>query len=538
MSNVDVLSLRLGNDQYANLIGARLIDFFNGHAPWQRRLWDVGTCMLLDEVVEAVEWRAKGVLSASALSWLARDAERIIGRDPAAGDRVVKMQLRKALQARLSPGTRHVRLLQALSALIQGGYLERWRNLLNGRPSPERFARAMAAHLLDRGYSMPFLHRWSRQLFKEKVSLAELMERSIELSSRDFESFEVMLPFVSVPGAKTSLTEKNPAWRSASEVRTWLKDHAGDPKGVRQAGGFLYTFEARDHVAAAYLGAQNIDRILARSTLVSQHSSKPEPEGRIWVKGVDRAIRSPRETRNAFLKSLVSESHLYELTHSTDLDDALELLATMNTGSPGPAIASGWAAIESLFVAPTDPDDSEEGRGAVAADRVAVLVAASWPRSDLTTLSHQHRPEVPDLTSRALALASSNRERSRIVGEALLAGRGLNLRDASDQAAAARMAQLMSEPRKTLSDVEAHVASAMRRLYRQRNIVMHGGSTETLTLESTLRTCAPLVGASLDRIAHARLTDDVGALHLATKARLGIDLLSSDNPIHIVDLLE
>lgn len=347
-----------------------------------------------------------------------------------------------------------------------------------------------------------------------------------------------MLPFVSVPGAKTSLTDEDPAWRPATVVRTWLKTNAGDPRGVRQSGGFLYVFEARDHVAAAYRGAQNVDRILARSTLAGPHSYRPEAEGRIWVKGHERPIRSPRETRNALVKSLVSESRLYDLSRSTDLDDALELLATMNNGSPGPAIASGWAAIESLLVSPTDPEDSSEGRGAVAADRVAALVAASWPRGDLTTLSYRHKPEEEDFVSLALRSDLSNRERSRVIGDALSADRPLRLKDSSDQAAAERMAKLMKDPRSTLGDVEAHVRSAMRRLYRQRNIVMHGGSTETVTLEATLRTCAPLVGAGLDRIAHARLADGVGALQLATKARMGFDLLRSETPVHVVDLLE
>lgn len=169
MGQVDVLGWKLGEDQYATLIGARMIDFFNDLAPWQRRLWDVGTCMLLDEVVEAVDWRAKSVLSASALSWLANDTQRIVGRDPAAGDRVIKTQLRDALRATLTPGTRHVRLLNELSSLIQAGYLDRWQVQLSRSPSPERFARAISAHLLDHGYSMPFLHRWGENAYEGEV---------------------------------------------------------------------------------------------------------------------------------------------------------------------------------------------------------------------------------------------------------------------------------------------------------------------------------------------------------------------------------
>ena len=157
--------------------------------------------------------------------------------------------------------------------------------------------------------------------------------------------------------------------------------------------------------------------------------------------------------------------------------------------------------------------------------------ANSWSESNSASL-HQTQG------ASQLQGAASNRERSRVIGEALASGRTLSLRDPSDKAAASRMTKLMAAPRPTLRDVEAHVATAMRRLYRQRNIVMHGGSTGTLTLESTLRTCAPLVGAALDRITHARLTDGVDALQLATRAQLGMNRLGSDVPVHVVDLLE
>lgn len=538
MSNHTESEPRLGDDGYATLVGARLIDFFNETAPWQRRLWDVGTCMLLDEVVEAVGWRSKGVLSAGALTWLVRDAERIIGRDPAAGDRVVKTHLREALRGELAPGTRSLRSLTALSSVIQDGYLDRWADLLATSPSPERLARAMAAHLLDRGYSMPFLHRWARDRMREKASLSEVMRSAISLSATPRQTFEVLLPFTSVPGAGTHLTDPETSWRNASDVQQWLAEHAGAPAGVRQSGGFLYTFTEQDAVAAAYRGARRVDRILARSTLATAHARRPEPEGRIWVRGQSRPIRLPHASRSGLVKSLVVESRLYDVQQTTDLDDALELLAAMNTGAPGPAIASGWAAIESLLVSPTDPQDSVEGRGAVAADRVALLVAGSWPRGDLTTLSYRHAPAHPDYVSAQLSGETGNRERARIIGDALAVGRSLELRDPSDKAASARMAKLMKAPRPTLADVEAHVGTAMRRLYRQRNIVMHGGSTNTLTLEATLRTCSSLVGAALDRITHARLTDGIDALALVTRAHIGMSRLRSDKPIHVVDLLE
>jgi len=497
--------------------------------------------MLLDETIEAVGWRDRRVLSASAMSSLAKDLQRIVGQDPAAGDGVMKSHLRAALQGTLLPGSRHVRSLRELSALIQEGYLRRWATRLDleqRRPSPERLARAVSSHLLDRGYSMPYLHRWARSLLREKRTLGEVMESAISLAEATVKQYEVVLPFLAVPKVNMHLRDTNPAWRNASQIREWLREYVGDPKGVRQAGGFTYTFYARDAVAAAYLGARNVERIISRSTLANRTARHPEPEGRIWVKGYDRPILIPQKTGNALVRSLATESLLFDLQQNTGLDDALELLAAMNASTPGPAIASGWAAIESLLVSATDPDDSKQGRGLVAGDRVATLVACSWPRADLTTLSYRHRPPAPDKLSVSLSAAPSNRERSRLIASALVAGKALALKEPNDYAAEARMLKLMKAPFETLKDVKGHVATAMRRLYRQRNIVMHGGTTGTLTLEATLRTCAPLVGAALDRITHAQLTANVDPLQLSSKAEVGFRLLKGAKPPHVVDLLE
>jgi hypothetical protein len=80
--------------------------------------------------------------------------------------------------------------------------------------------------------------------------------------------------------------------------------------------------------------------------------------------------------------------------------------------------------------------------------------------------------------------------------------------------------------------------SGMRRLYRQRNIVLHGGSPQAVALDPTLRTAAPLVGAGLDRIAHAYLADRVLPLTLAAKAELRLALVGAQDAPPVTDLLE
>ena len=195
-------------------------------------------------------------------------------------------------------------------------------------------------------------------------------------------------------------------------------------------------------------------------------------------------------------------------------------------------------AIEALLTAPSDAEDGREGRGAVAADRMAILVTASWPRGELTTLSYRHSPGTPDRLSIELDQVSINSERARWVATALESGRSLNLSSPSDRAAASRMQALVVQPKRTLGDVNHHMRTAFRRLYRQRNILMHGGTTGSIALPTALRAAAPLIGAGLDRLTHAALSDDVGALQLAARAQLNIDLLGGADARHLVDLLE
>jgi|SRR5579871_294690 len=78
---------------------------------------------------------------------------------------------------------------------------------------------------------------------------------------------------------------------------------------------------------------------------------------------------------------------------------------------------------------------------------------------------------------------------------------------------------------------------AFLRLYRQRNLVLHGGKTDGVALRASLRTAAPLVGAGMDRIAHAWYVDGLSPLELAARARISLDTVGSADSRKCVDLL-
>ncbi len=185
--------------------------------------------------------------------------------------------------------------------------------------------------------------------------------------------------------------------------------------------------------------------------------------------------------------------------------------------------------MEALLSGPADPD-------VVAAERMAALVACAFVRSELTYLSYQLQKTAGALAT-ALAACATNRNRSFTVAEAITNGQAITLTEDSDLAALERMRRVLAAQSVALHDVQNHVACSFRRLYRVRNLVLHGGLTDALGLPSLPRTSAPLVGAGIDRIAHAYYVDGVRPMELAARASIGLTILGSKHGVHPVDLL-
>jgi hypothetical protein len=79
---------------------------------------------------------------------------------------------------------------------------------------------------------------------------------------------------------------------------------------------------------------------------------------------------------------------------------------------------------------------------------------------------------------------------------------------------------------------------ALRRLYRTRDIVLHGGATQGVALHASPRTAAPLVGAGLDRTVHADQLEQLAPLDLAARAEVALRLVEGETGLPVVKLLE
>ncbi|MCC8598123.1 hypothetical protein LN475_15930, partial [Xanthomonas vesicatoria] len=81
-------------------------------------------------------------------------------------------------------------------------------------------------------------------------------------------------------------------------------------------------------------------------------------------------------------------------------------------------------------------------------------------------------------------------------------------------------------------------ADSFHRLYRQRNLILHGGRLDSVALTASLRTVAKLAGAGMDRITHGHYVQGLSPLELVARANLSLALANINQPTDCVDLLE
>ena len=525
----------LSGNSETRQIAARVHELLSDRQAWNRRAWSIGSALGLRELLEAVDARADGILSEEAVNYLANTLCAQTGPDPGIGPASQRALLQKSLRARpLRPHSLASRTTHHILADTEAGYLKRWADAA-ARPEPgistERFARSVATHLLDAGFSSEFLSGWWGVYLSRKtahITLPELLESAHRLVGQPEATFDALVAFDSLA---RDVGAPSVGWVTAKQAIEWLRERGHATAGLRLHGGVVLTISARDHWAAAEKTRQYIDQLSSRAAVGS--SDALHVTERFWIDGASRAFSKARPRRGVDVHSLEREGVMFQSFTHDKTESAIELLGMLDGGPPGAAVASGWAAIEALLL----------GRGegvprVVAADRLAEIVACSFPRAELTTLGYRHAPSKPDVLASALQSASSNRERSTLVAKHLLAGGRLTLTSLVDSVAEERLRRILHHPFQALTEVRGYLQQAARRLYRQRNLVMHAGRLRSTALSACLRTTAPLVGAAVDRICHAVFTENTEALDLVARARRRLALLKDGPANQVTELLE
>jgi hypothetical protein len=529
LSPADTISVfMLDVNAYNSHVAARLTDFFSAGTQWHRRLWCVGVSLMLSEILEGSEGVRDGVLSAESLKVLATAVMFTAGPDPGAGSGQQKQLLQQALKSDLKFQGLDYYTVRDIRTSIRETYLKRWAEALAGPqplPQPERVARSIASHLLDLGFSSDYLHRW--WTYKSKYepgtrTLAEVISDAHQLAVRPRNKYSTLVAFEEIPKTKSVPAR----WMDATSVSNWLTKCGFENRDVRQKGGILITGEATDAAAAVELAQETIEKLASRAAVGV--SGRLRASSLAWVAGQKTPFKLGQRRRAVQIYTLHREDQIYSDAAPSKVDAAIELLAPLTSSSPGTAVAGGWAAIEALL---SDPND----RG-TAAERMAALVACSMPRAELTPLSYAVEKGGGSIADR-LKTITENRDRCELLATGILDKSPLSVSEPSDVAALSRLERLLSAPDTRLKDLQSHLEIAFRRLYRQRNLVLHGGRTNAIALRSCTRTIAPLVGAGMDRIAHGWFVEGIEPLELAARARIRLALLGPQDGVKSVDLL-
>jgi hypothetical protein len=517
----------LGVNDFDQHVAARMFDFFAEHTPWQRRLWRVSVLTVMDELLEAGEVLQHGVLSDQAVAFLADEFLELAKSDPAFLPYI--HTLGQAVDAKrrngFRPGSQSREILVQVRDKVAATYLTAWRSaLVGGQIKAERAARALATFLLRRGHHPTHLHRWLAYQVRRRTDLLDLKDLILEadaLAGIPDKEFEVLVGFSVAPrqGFAPQL-----AWKSDQDVADWLRSAGHRPQKLR--AGLVMKVSAQDVHSAVEMIAERLEQMESRLRVGSGESLRHHPD--VFVADRKASVLPLAINRGLEVGSLDRAGKIFDGAASGPLDSALHLASSLAHAPAPMAVAGGWSAVESLLSFPGD------GEKVAAADRLSALVACSFPRAELTTLAHQYSACHTDALADSIRRVASNREKARCLLEGITSNAALPFPEQSDRAAVDRVRRLAANRPEALLDVERHAKFAVRRLYRLRNLVLHGGRVDAVALKLGLRIAAPLVGAGLDRVAHAHYVGGARPVELAARARLALDL-GSDN---LVGMLE
>lgn len=505
----------------------RLLEFLSDRTPWQRSLWGVGVVLAMEELFEACVASKQGHLSEGSIKRMASSLQKRVGVHPAFTDTEKQFLRLQVQQIPKADGPAHFGIRE-LSKRVSGDYLARWgRAVAVSNVAVEHFSRSVAAHLLDAGFSGAYLYDFirSRVDAPEAITLPQLCEAlQAELVASPRREFEVLLAFAETPDMPNGVPS---SWLRGNKITAWLQENGFSTTNVRASVAMVLKVQARDHVGAAGAARGEADRYAARSLIATGNQLRQLPL--LWVKGAPSPAPMKEASRGVGVKELFREDRVFSPEASQSVDAALELLAHLDGSSPPAAIAGGWGAIEGLLADPSDRSS--------AADNLATLVTCSFPRAELTALSYRVERQHPE-ASQDLAGVTGNRDRARAVGLMIVEGRMPAMRGEVDQAAIARLKKLLYNPGPELQTIRDAIGESFHRLYRQRNLILHGARLDSVALAASLRTVAKLAGAGMDRITHGCYVQRLKPMELVARANLSLALASREEPLCCVDLLE
>jgi predicted nucleic acid-binding protein len=524
------------------LITARMTELVDHRTPWHRSLWQLGTYLAIREVLEYADGVRAGVMRSEGLEYVTQSASRLVARDRGLGAKEVRERMTDILDKRhtkqgvVDPAVADE--LDQLARRSERGYLRRWsRCVATELPQSEveLFSRLIAAHMLDAGFSADHLHGWLLASSDEGLSLEDRLEQADEMFGRAPVDYRVVVPFASLPSeVLTAASERFVKWDDLPE---FLRSEGVErlPPGRKGVGALVFSIRAREPKAAIEATEIEVRRLAAR-VVVGLSSKTANPAGYALALGATnpRWMQLRPRQKEILVSAIVRHRLLLPAARQQEthaLDDAFELLAAFETATSWASVAAIWAAVEGLLARAGDS-------GAKAADRMANVVAGGFIRAELTQLTDVLARRDDEL-GRSLAVSglTQSRKLDKVLSE--FSKSSLKFDNPADAAGAERVRSALADPATVLTRVRAYYMDAFRRLFNQRNLLLHGGRFNSVALPATIRTVPPLVAAGLDRLVHASMQEsDLTTFGLAARAETEIELLATPGARRLHRLLD
>ncbi len=361
-----------GLDYDAHVI-ARVREFVWPGVPWNRSLWSAGSVLALHELLEyGQQLQAQETRPAQVQHALAA-ARESLSRDPGAGDSVVSARLLaefdvadQALAANLEDKNRNKAPVDGfadanfrdrfrhLVRRVEDGYLARWADALRlpseQRPSAERAARLVAAHLLDSGLSPEQVGLLGRDYSSK--SAGEFCEAAERMLTRPPRAFTVIVPLLATPSSFLSSDgETEPGQTELIDDQQALQAEYRHELDGAYTSGLKFLVTARDSWSALAHARELLARLQARLS-VSANADVLRPHPEVSVQGHPRPLPLESARRPVRVPAIDQSDRFFSLSSYTEadaIDDALELLAGLSSNTQGAALTNGWAALEGLL---------------------------------------------------------------------------------------------------------------------------------------------------------------------------------------------
>lgn len=506
------------------LLPERLLEQIEPWTPWDRRAWEPGTALTLRELSEAIAWVPEGVLSSGSVDWFRQETRSRIGQDSGLAAGAVRQQLDEILRSPIRAESQAHRRFDELIRFLSKSYLENWREQCAMNPdlvNLERASRHISSHVIDTGYSPDWLRKKTQQLIRDKASALDILDEYIELTRQKPKLFDGFVLVHNAPDLQLLVKQEN--WVSHAETKHRLENAGVEVSELNFVGSLWFKVPALDERSAAEEVEERLQRVVVRSSFrrgsgrIEFGSNFYTRQGPMRFSQARRGIEMPNLTQAVYAPP--SDDAI-----AAALDDALQLASPILSARSTSAVAGAWAAIESLLVTGHDSSDRLIGR-AIAADRASTVVTASWPRAELTRLAYRvlgNSSTNPALKGELEVTKSAKLLLANTVLTWIERGTPFHFKDARDRCAELRMQALVRNPYAVLGRVKRYTTSSFRRLYRQRNMILHGGSVRPIGVGATLRTAGPLLGVVIDRLTQAHAQSGFRPLQAVAHAEVAI----------------